>query len=171
MRIERTARLDLDKALPDERVGERAVHEADALLEPGLLVVCRRLERTLEVVDDRQELLDEPLGGARDQVGLVALGPLAEVVELRLQTLKRVEVLVALARDLLEIGCGRIGQLDRTRVHRGNLPVPPNPLHRSAYADVRLRLTPNPLHRSAIADVRLRLIAHDVLASSSSTTS
>ena len=48
----------------------------------------------------RQELLDEPLGGARDQVALLARDPLAVVVELGLQPLERVEVLVALARDL-----------------------------------------------------------------------
>ena len=41
----------------------------------------RRLERPLEVVEHGQELLDEPLVGARDEALLVARGPLAVVVE------------------------------------------------------------------------------------------
>ena len=47
--------------------------------------------------------------GARDQLLLLARGPLAVVVELRLEALERVEVLVALPRHLGE----RIRLLDR----------------------------------------------------------
>ena len=41
--------------------------EADAVLELRLLVLRRGLERPLEVVEHREELLDEPLVRARDQ--------------------------------------------------------------------------------------------------------
>ena len=70
-----------------------------------------RLERALEVVDHRQQLLDEPLRGARDQICLVARDPLAVVVELGLQPLERVEVLVPLARHRRE----RVDVLRRRR--------------------------------------------------------
>ena len=89
-------RLDLHEPLLRERVGERPVDEAHAVLELRLLVLGRGLERALEVVDHRQQLLDEPLGGARDQARLVARRALAVVVELGLEALQRVEVLVAL---------------------------------------------------------------------------
>ena len=95
--------LDLGEALRRERVGERAVDEADAVLELRLLVLRGGLERPLEVVEDGQQLLDEPLGRARDQVALLARGALAVVVELGLQAPERVEVLVALAPDGLEL--------------------------------------------------------------------
>ena len=65
----------------------------------------RMRERALEVVEDRDELLHEPLVGARGQLLLVARHPLAVVVELGLQALERVEILVALLprrRELVE---------------------------------------------------------------------
>ena len=94
-----------------EQVGERAVDEPDAVLELRLAVLDRRLERPLEVVEHRQQLLDEPLGGARDELLLLARDPLAVVVELGLQPLERVEVLVALARHL-----GELVALERRRL-------------------------------------------------------
>ena len=57
--------LDLGEPLAREQVGERAVDEPDAVLELHLAVLDRRLERPLEVVEHRHELLDEPLGGAQ----------------------------------------------------------------------------------------------------------
>src|SRR4051812_1238649 len=74
------------------------MHEADTVLELSLLVGSRELERTLEVVEHRYELLHQPLVGARGQLLLVARNPLAVVVELGLQPLQRVEVVVALLR-------------------------------------------------------------------------
>ena len=87
---------DLGEPFLRERVRERAVHEADTVLELRLLVRGRELERTLEVVEHRHELAHQPLVGARGQLLLVARHPLAVVVELGLQPLERVEVLVAL---------------------------------------------------------------------------
>ena len=81
-----------------ERVGELAVDQADPVLKPGLFGRAGRLERTLEIVEDGHELADQPLVGARGQLLLVARHPLAVVVELGLQTLERVEILVALTR-------------------------------------------------------------------------
>ena len=103
MRVERAVRLDLDEALLRERVRERAVHETHPLLELCLLMLGGRLERALEVVQHRQELLHEPLGRTRDEVRLVARDALAVVLELGLQTLERVEILVALPRQLLDL--------------------------------------------------------------------
>ncbi len=114
----------------------------------------RRLERPLQVVEHRQQLLDQPLVGPRDQACLVTRGPLAVVLEVGLDALEGVDELVALALERLD--------LVRLRAwSRGNLPVPPDPLHLSAIADgLRLRL------------VCSDLVAHyDVLASSSSMTS
>ena len=104
MRVERALGRDLGEPFLRERVGERAVDEPDALLELRLLVLGGRLERALEVVEHRHELLDEPLVGARGQLLLVARHPLAVVVELGLQPLQRVEVLVALT----SCACGEL---------------------------------------------------------------
>ena len=60
------------------------------------------LERPLEIVEHRQELLDQPLVGARDQALLVARHPLAVVVELGREPLQVVEMRVALPLDLDE---------------------------------------------------------------------
>ena len=75
--------------------------EAHAVLERRLLVLLGRLERATEVVEHRQELLHEPLVRARDERLLVARGPLAEVLELRLQALEPVDELVALGDELV----------------------------------------------------------------------
>ncbi len=94
----RTCRRSGSRPAPPSRARPRTARwiEADALLELRFLVCRGELERTLEVVEDRDELLDEPLVGARGQLLLVARHPLAVVVELGLQPLERVEVLVAL---------------------------------------------------------------------------
>ena len=55
--------------------------EPDAVFELGLLVLGRRDERALEVVEDRQQLLHEPLVRERDELRLLARRPLAVVVE------------------------------------------------------------------------------------------
>ena len=72
VRVERPVGLDLDEALARERVGERAVHEPHALLELRLLVRGRDSSARSRSSTTGSELLDQPLGGARDQVGLVA---------------------------------------------------------------------------------------------------
>ena len=66
--------------------------------ERSLLVPLGGLERPLEVVEDRQELADEPLVRVRDQPLLVARGALAVVLEVGLDALGEGEVLVPLGR-------------------------------------------------------------------------
>ena len=102
VRVEGALGRDLLEALLAQRVRERAVHEANALLELRLLVLVRGHERPLEVVEHGQELLDEPLGGTRDQALLVARGALAVVVELGREALEVVEVLLGLRLGLGE---------------------------------------------------------------------
>jgi hypothetical protein len=65
-------------------------------------VLLGGLERALEVVEDREQLLEQRLVRTRSRRRVLARGPLAEVVELRLQPLERVEVVVALPLDGLE---------------------------------------------------------------------
>jgi hypothetical protein len=103
VRIELAVGRDLLEALLAEHVSEGARHQRDALLQLGLLVRLRGLERPLEVVEHRQELLHEPLVGARDQALLVTRSPLAVVVELGLDALERVEQLVTLLLKRFEL--------------------------------------------------------------------
>ena len=103
VRIELPVRLDLLEPLVPERVAKLPVHELDAFLELRLLVLGRRDERTLEIVEHRQQLLDEPLCRLLGPLALQAGLTLAVVVELRLQALETVEVLVALARHRFEL--------------------------------------------------------------------
>jgi hypothetical protein len=91
--------------------GERASDERDALLELRLLVRLGGLERALEVVEHGQELLHEPLVGSRNQARLVTRGPLAEVLELRLDALEGVDELVALLPERLELVDGLLRAL------------------------------------------------------------
>src|SRR5215218_5248482 len=81
---------DLLEALLAEHVGKGARHKGDTFLELRLLVRLRGLECSLEIVEHRQELLHQPLVGARDQALLVARRPLAVIVELCLDALERV---------------------------------------------------------------------------------
>ncbi len=94
--------LDLLEALAPERRVQLAGDEAHALFELRLLVLARGDERPLEIVDDGEHRLHQPLVGARDQILLVTRGPLAVVVELGRDPLQLVEVVVALGLDGLE---------------------------------------------------------------------
>jgi hypothetical protein len=76
--------------------------ELDAVLELRLLVLLGGLEHPLQVVEDRQELLDDPLAGPRDQALLIARGPLAVVVEVGLEVLERVDQFLVLVPERLE---------------------------------------------------------------------
>ena len=67
-----------------------------------LLVLRGGHERSLEVVEHRQELLHQPLVGARDQSFLVTRAPLAVVVEVGRDPLEVGDALVALRLDLGE---------------------------------------------------------------------
>ena len=57
------------------------MHELDPFFELRLLVLRRRLERALEVVEHRQELVQQALVRAAEELGLVARDALAVVVE------------------------------------------------------------------------------------------
>src|SRR5262245_42205922 len=103
MWVESAVGLDLLEALLRERVPEGAVRKGHALLELRLLVLRGCVERPLEVVEDRQQLLDQPLRRMLGPLALQAGFALAVVVELRLEPLQPVEVLVALARRLSEL--------------------------------------------------------------------
>src|SRR5436309_2242092 len=96
MRVELAVSLDLGEALSLERGRELAVHQPHALFELGLLVLLRRLERPLEVVHDRQQLLHEPLGSPGGQTRLLARGALLVVVELGREPLQVVQMLLRL---------------------------------------------------------------------------
>ncbi len=99
VRVEAPVGLDLREALACERLRELTVDEANAFLELGLLVLLGRSERPLEVVEHRQELLHQPLVGARDQALLVTRGPLAVVLEVGRDALEVVQVLVPLGLE------------------------------------------------------------------------
>ena len=103
--VELALGLDLGQALARQRLGQGAMHEPNAVLELRLLVLLCSAERPLEVVEDGQELLDQPLVGARDQALLIARRPLAVVVELGLDPLERVD-------QLLVLGPQRLGLVD-----------------------------------------------------------
>ena len=62
-------------------------------------MLADRDERTLEVVEDRQQLLHEPLVRERDVLLPLARGALAEVVEVGGRPLPAVDRLVALGQQ------------------------------------------------------------------------
>src|SRR6266851_5939099 len=103
VRIERARRLDLAQAVSLEQSGECAVHQPDAVLECGLLMLRRRDERTLEIVEDRQQLLHEPLVRERDELLPLARRALAEVVEVGGRPLPAVDRLVAFGLQSSEV--------------------------------------------------------------------
>src|SRR5438105_5726254 len=79
------------------------MHEADTFLQLRLLVLRRRLQRTTEVVEDRDQLLDEPLVRTLAQRELLARVPLAVVVELCREPLQAVEELIPLGLESLDV--------------------------------------------------------------------
>ena len=105
VRIERAIGLDLGEPFLAQRSAQRLLDELHALDELRLLVPLGGLERPLEVVEDRQELADEPLVRVRDEPLLLARRALAVVLEVRLDALGEVEVLIPLG----QCGCERVG--------------------------------------------------------------
>src|SRR5581483_591844 len=119
VRVEGAVRLDLLEPVLARHLDERALDKPDALLElrrPTIFSARRRaslvgaagsllcrLERPLEVVEDREQLPEQRLVRARGHRLVLARRPLAEVVELGLQPLERVEVLVALLLERLHV--------------------------------------------------------------------
>ena len=85
-----------------EHAEQLGVHELDALAH--LLVGhVERGERELEAVEHRQQLLDQALGRALDERGLLAQDALAVVLEVGLDALRELTQVVALLGQLLEI--------------------------------------------------------------------
>ena len=103
VRVELAVRRDRRETLALEELLELAVDELDAFFELRLLVRVGGLERPLQIVEHRQKLLHDPLAGPRDQAFLVARGPLAVVVEVGLDPLERVDQLLVLGAQRLEL--------------------------------------------------------------------
>ena len=76
--------LDLDEALLPQRIAERLLDELHAFDELCVLVSLGGPERPLEVVEDGQELADEPLVRVRNEPLLLASGTLSVVLEVGL---------------------------------------------------------------------------------------
>ncbi len=98
VRIERAIGRDLGEPFLAQRSTQRLLDELDTFDELRLLVALGSLERPLQVVEDRQELADEPLVRVRDESLLLARRTLAVVLEVRLDALGEVEVGVALGQ-------------------------------------------------------------------------
>src|SRR3954454_15393306 len=75
------------------------MHEPHAFFQLGLFVFGSSFERAPEVVEDRDQILDQPLLGTLRERGVLARISLAEVVELGGQPLQPVEQLVALGLE------------------------------------------------------------------------
>jgi hypothetical protein len=98
--IEAAVRRDLLESLAFERRAELASDELDAFLELRLLVLRGRVERPLEIVEDREERLHEPLVRVRDDALALADRPLPVVLEVGREPLEVGEVRVALGLGL-----------------------------------------------------------------------
>src|SRR5207247_678676 len=86
-----------------QEIRERAMHEPDTVLELRLLVIRRGLERAPEIVEDRDQLLHQPLARTFGEGRLLARIPLAEVVELRREPLQAVEELIAVSLESVDV--------------------------------------------------------------------
>src|SRR5882724_522373 len=129
VRIELAVGLDLLQTLLLQQIGEGAMHKPNAVFDLPLFVLRGSLERPPEVVENRDQLLHEPLVRTLGESRLLTCIALAEVVELRRKPLQAVEKLVAVSLESVDVDAYVRG------ARRGNLPVPPNPLHWSAVAD------------------------------------
>ena len=103
VRVEPSLGLDLRKTFLGQQIVERAVHEPDSVLELRLLVIRGGLERPPEIVEDRDQLLDEPFVGALGKRRLLARIALAEVVELRGEPLEPIEKRIAFSLESLDV--------------------------------------------------------------------
>ena len=72
------------------------------LLDVGVAVEVR--ERELEAVEHREQLLDDAFARALDEHGLLAQHALAVVLEVGLQPLRRLEQIVTLALERVDVG-------------------------------------------------------------------
>src|SRR5581483_9362818 len=117
-RVELAVGGDLLDALPLEERRERAVDEAHALLELRLLVLFGRVQRALEVVEDRKELLQQALVRERDVLGALTRGALLVVVEVGGEAQETVVRLLLLLRLLLDVLVSHWSRLRTRRPRR-----------------------------------------------------
>ena len=98
VRIEQLARrVELGDALALEQRPERAMHQRDAIGDRLVLGRLEGAERTLEVVEHGQEIVEQPLGGPLAELLVLARHALLVVVELGGEPPQLVEVLIAIA--------------------------------------------------------------------------
>jgi hypothetical protein len=97
-RVEGAAdRVDLLDSLPGEDVAEQGVDLSEGSAGVvGLGLGAEMGGREVESIEHREQPHAQPFGGVFQQLGLLADGALAEVVEVGLEAPQRVEVLVAL---------------------------------------------------------------------------
>src|SRR5882762_1673485 len=79
------------------------MNKPDAVLDLSLFVLRRSLERTAEVVENRDQLLHEPLVRTLGERRLLARVALAEVVELRGKPLQAIEELIAVSLESVDV--------------------------------------------------------------------
>jgi hypothetical protein len=92
--IERAFGLDTLEAFVDENLVEVLVDELEAPhYRFAWIVFASRSESSLEIVDDRQQSLDDAEARAFDELGLLADDALAVVLEVGLQPLELVETI------------------------------------------------------------------------------
>src|SRR6185369_10463284 len=101
-------RVDARDALAVEQGAELAIDGCDAL-DPGLVDAGLRpvLDGEVEVVGDGEDLADQALGRQAEHRLALLAGAALEVDELRTLALERGEVLVPLARELVEVALAR----------------------------------------------------------------
>ena len=102
VRVERPVGGDLLDALRGEHAGERILRHANAFENLGVLMVLGGVECALEVVEHGQELCDDTLAGAGEQLHLLARDALAVVVEVGRDAAQVVHRLLVLALRVLE---------------------------------------------------------------------
>ena len=102
VRVERAFGGNLLDALGGEHGGERVLRHADALEHLGLLVVLGGVERALEVVEHGQELRDDALARAGEDLRLLPGDPLAVVVEVGRDAAQVVHRLLVVALRVLQ---------------------------------------------------------------------
>ena len=82
VRVELPVRLDRLHPVPLEQAGQRAMDELDAFLELRLLVLLGSRESPLEIVEDRDQLGDQPLVREPDVLLALAGRSLLVVLEI-----------------------------------------------------------------------------------------
>ena len=103
MGIELALGLDLGQSLLRKQIGQGTMDEPDTVLDLPLFMLRSSLERPPEIVEDRDQLLHEPLVRTLGERSLLARVPLAVVVELSGEPLQPVEELVAVSLESVDV--------------------------------------------------------------------